>query len=175
MKGDDGLFINDVGSRLTDLELMEKFRISAAELRRKILDLIREGRVSSREVYWRPILYDYEVEDDHRRSAPRYSLKKLLQVSSADCPETGHGWLVDVNEKGGCVIGLPVGTGDRIRMMIETEGLVDTGKICFQGMIRWTQPGDEYRLSVAGFEIVSISDRDFSLLRELVRAITFKA
>ena len=175
MKRDDGLFINDVGSRLTDLELMEKFRISAADLRKEILELIREGLVSSRDVYWRPILYDYEVEDDHRRSAPRYSLKKLLQVSSTDCPQTGYGWLVDVNEKGGCVIGLPVSTGDRITMVIEPEDLVDAGEICFQGMIRWTKPGDEYRLSVSGFEIVSISDRDFSLLRELVRAITSKA
>ncbi len=171
MERAEDLFISDLGSSMTDLELMEKYRITAAELRRRLLSLIREGAVSSSDVYWRPILYDYEVETDDKRSTPRYPLKRLLPVSCIDCPQLPPGLLIDINEKGGCVMGLGVRTGERITIAIHPEDLLDTDEIRLEAFFKWVEPGEDLDISAAGFEIFSISAKDSVLLKELIRAV----
>jgi hypothetical protein len=174
MAHEDESFIRDLESRLTDLELMEKFQISAVELRRSLFTLIRKGAVSSRKVYWRPIIYDYEVEYEVRRSTPRYPLKTLLPVSSVDYPQPIPGLLIDLNEKGGCVVGLGVRKDERITIAIDPEDLLEAGEIRLEALFRWVETGDDPDTLAAGFEIFAISDGDFALLKELIRTITVK-
>jgi hypothetical protein len=174
MAHEDDAFISDLESRLTDLEIMEKYRISAAELRKDLFTLIRKAAVSSRKVYWRPIIYDYDAEYEVRRSTPRYPLKKLLPVSSVDYPQPIPALLIDINEKGGCVVGLGVQKGERITIAIDPGDLLEADAIRLEALFRWVEKGDDPDILAAGFEIFAISDEDFALLKELIRTIVVK-
>jgi hypothetical protein len=174
MAHEDDSLVSDLESRLTDLEIMEKYQISAVELRRSLFALIRKGAVRSRKVYWRPIIYDYDVEYEVRRSTPRYPLMKLLRVSSVDYPQPVPGLLIDINEKGGCVVGLGVRKEERITLAIDPGDLLDADEIRLEALFRWVEKGDDPDTLAAGFEILAISDGDFALLKELIRTITVK-
>jgi hypothetical protein len=167
---DEITLINDIHGGLTDAELMEKYHLSAAELRRRLLQLMSDNAVISADVYWRPILYDYEVSDDDRRATPRYPLELLLPVNEIGSPEPASGFLVDINEKGGCVKGMNPSVGDTVTLRIEPGTLASADEIIVDVAFRWVQRvGDADFL--AGFQILAISERDSSLLRELIRTI----
>jgi hypothetical protein len=172
MNRDEDPFTNDLESRLTDLELMEKYRLSPGELRRRLLALIRTGAVRSKKVYWRPIIYDYEVENEARRSSPRYPLKTLLPVSSGHYPQPIPAVLVDISEEGGCVVGLGAREGERITLVIDPEDLLEAREIHLEAYFRWVEKGDDPGTLAAGFEIFAISAKDFALLKDLIRVIT---
>lgn len=170
MIDDEISLINDIQGDLTDAELMEKYRLSAAELRRRLLQLMGDNAVSSANVYWRPILYDYEVSDDDRRATPRYSLELLLPVLAVGSTESVSGFLIDINEKGGCVKGINPSIGEKVTLRIGPGPLASTDHIIAHVAFRWVQRvGDADFL--AGFQILAISDRDAILLRELIRTI----
>jgi hypothetical protein len=167
---DETKLINDIHGGLTDAELMEKYHLSAAELRRRLLQLMSDNAVNSADVYWRPILYDYEASDDDRRATPRYPLELLLPVNQIGSPEPASGFLIDINEKGGCVKGMNPPLGDKVRLRIEPGALASANEIIVDVAFRWVQRvGDADFL--AGFQILAISERDSSLLRELIRTI----
>jgi PilZ domain len=162
--------INDIRGNLTDAELMEKYQLSAAELRRRLLQLLNTNAVSSADVYWRPLLYDYEVSDDDRRERPRYPLELLLPVNQAGSQESVSGFLVDINEKGGCVKGINPSLGKKVTLRIEPGTLVSAAEIIVDVAFRWVERVGEADF-LAGFQIVAISDRDSALLSELIRTI----
>ncbi|MBI4964980.1 MAG: PilZ domain-containing protein [Desulfomonile tiedjei] len=167
---DEGSLIDDVRRGVIDSELMEKYRLSAANLRRRLLQLMSEQAVNSAHVYWRPILYDYEASDSDRRVTPRYPLELLLTVNAMESPESTSGLLVDINEKGGCVKGMRPPLGVMLALRIDTGGLVSADEIVLEAVFRWEEPeGDADFL--AGFEIVNISQGNAVLLRELIRTI----
>jgi len=116
---DERSLIDDVRTGVIDSELMEKYHLSAADLRKRLLQLMNEDAVSSSDVYWRPILYDYEASDDDRRITPRYPLKLLLTVNAKGSAESASGLLVDINEKGGCVKGMKPPLGAKVDLTID--------------------------------------------------------
>jgi hypothetical protein len=167
---DESSLINDIQGDLTDAEIMEKHQLSAAQLRRRLLQLMSENAVNSADVYWRPILYDYEVSNGDKRATPRYPLALLLPVNEVGSPESTSGFLIDINEKGGCVKGISASLGARVALRIESGPLVSADEIMLEVAFRWVERvGDADFL--AGFEILSISQRDSILLRELIRTI----
>jgi len=167
---DESSLIKDIQGDLTDAEIMEKHQLSAAQLRRRLLQLMSENAVNSADVYWRPILYDYDVSNDDKRATPRYPLALLLPVNEVGSPESTSGFLVDINEKGGCVKGISPSLGARVALRIESGPLVSADEIILEVAFRWVESvGDADFL--AGFEILSISQRDSVLLRELIRTI----
>jgi hypothetical protein len=167
---DESSLIKDIHGDLTDAEIMEKHHLSAAKLRRRLLQLMSENAVNSADVYWRPILYDYEVSDGDKRATPRYSLALLLPVTEMGSPELHSGFLIDVNEKGGCVKGINPSLGERVSLRIEPGPLTSAEEIVLEAAFRWVERvGDTDFL--AGFEILSISQQDSIRLRELIRTI----
>lgn len=164
---DEESLIKDIADGLTDSELMERHKLSAADLRRRILQFIRDNVVNSAHVFWRPILYDYEVGNDDRRTAPRHPLKLLLPVSVVGSSKAASGLLIEINEKGGCLRGMNPPLGERMNLSIDSGGLISADHIILEAVFRWSEPvgGDEF---LAGFEIVGLSGRDSNLLRDLI-------
>lgn len=169
-KEDESFLIDDVRSGVIDSELMEKYKLSAANLRKKLLQLMSENAVSSSDVYWRPILYDYEASDDDRRGTPRYPLKLLLTVNTKGSTKSSSGLLVDINEKGGCVKGMKPPLGEKVDLTIDTGQLGSGGEIMLEAVFRWEEHVGEFGF-LAGFEIVNISQDNAALLKELIRTI----
>ncbi|MGO9571650.1 MAG: PilZ domain-containing protein [Desulfomonilaceae bacterium] len=170
MMDDESSLINDIQGDLTDAEIMEKYQLSAAKLRRRLLQLMSDSAVSSADVYWRPILYDYDVSNGDKRATPRYPLALLLPVNEMGSPDATSGYLIDINEKGGCVKGISPSLGAKVALRIEPGPLISADEIILEVAFRWVERvGDSDFL--AGFEILSISQRDSMLLRELIRTI----
>jgi hypothetical protein len=167
---DEASLIDDIQSDFTDEELMEKYQLSAAELRRRLLQLINSNAVRAAAVYWRPILYDYEVSDDDRRTTPRYPLELLLPVRELGSQEPASGFLMDINEKGGCVKGMNPNLGEKVTLRIEPGTLVPADEIIMDVAFRWVQRVADADF-LAGFQILTISERDSILLRKLIRVI----
>jgi len=167
---EDKSFIEDVRNGVIDSELMEKYRLSAANLRRRLLDLASEQTVDSRHVYWRPILYDYEASDADRRGRPRYPLELLLTVHAEGAPELAAGLLLDINEKGGCVKGMKPPLGVKLALRIDTGQIMSGDNIMFEAIFRWEEHAGEVGF-LAGFEIVGISQDNAVRLKELIRTI----
>jgi hypothetical protein len=137
-------------------------------LREKILQLSRERILKYSDVYWRPILYDYGSGGDERRSLPRYPLKLLLPVEERGSLESSPGFLIDVNERGGCLQGVQAEPGARLGLTIYPEGLISAETISLDAVIQWVE-GGEGTPTLAGFEITDISETDFALLKDLIR------
>ena len=169
-KEDESFLIDDVRSGVIDSELMEKYQLSAADLRRRLLQLMNEDTLSSSDVYWRPILYDYEASDDDRRGTPRYPLKLLLTVNAKGSAESVSGLLVDINEKGGCVKGMKPRIGETVYLTIDAEQIGSGGEIMLEAVFRWQEHVGEFGF-LAGFEIVNISQGNAARLKELIRTI----
>ena len=166
---EEGSLIDDIRDGVLDSELMEKYHLSAVNLRRKILQLMSEDAVDSTHVYWRPILYDYEVSDGDRRDTPRYPLELLLTVHAIESSESTSGLLIDINEKGGCVKGMRPPLGVTVALRIDTgTRVLQAAEIMLEAVFRWEEcVGD----CLAGFEIVNISHEDAARLKELIRTI----
>jgi hypothetical protein len=165
---DDSYLIDDIRRGLTDSELMQKYQISAANLRRKILDFTRDNVVSSADIYWRPILYDTDVSEGERRAIPRYPLKLLLPVKEIGSLESTPAFLIDISEKGGCVQGITAQPGAKVVLEIDPQGMVRANEIRLEIVFRWVESGADTEI-MAGFEIVGCGERDLALLRELIR------
>ena len=162
--------IVDIQEGLTDSELMQKHEMVAEDLREKLFQLSREGIISYSDIYWRPLLYEYDVEKDERRSIPRYSLRLLLPVEEKGSADASPGLLIDINERGGCLQGLEVEPGRTVTLEIYPEGLVPADKISLEALIQWVNGGGDAPV-VAGFVIADISEQDTVLLRDLIRTM----
>lgn len=165
---DENALIDDVRQGLTDSEIMQKYHMAAAEYREKILLLSRERVLRYSDIYWRPILYDYNVSGDDRRSLPRYPLKLLLPVEEKGSLEATPGFLIDINEKGGCLQGIQAELGSKIALVIYPEGLIPADSITLEGIVQWVDDSEGASV-VAGFEIANIAEPEAMLLRELIR------
>jgi hypothetical protein len=165
---DEHALIDDVRGGLTDSEIMQKYNLPAADLREKILHLSRDKVLKYSDIYWRPILYDYGSGDDERRSIPRYPLKLLLPVEERGSLESAPGFLIDVNERGGCLQGVQTEVGARLDLAIYPEGLISAETIGLDAVIQWVEEG-EGTPALAGFEIAAISETDLALLKDLIR------
>jgi hypothetical protein len=165
---DENALIDDVRAGLTDSEIIQKHELSAADFREKILQLSREKTLKYSDVYWRPILYDYGVSGDERRSLPRYPLKLLLPVEEKGVLESSPGFLIDINEKGGCLQGISVEPGTKVTLVIYPEGLIPAESISFEAVVQWVE-GNEGAAVLAGFAIAEITEPDSVRLKDLIR------
>ena len=167
---DEELLIKDIRNGLSDSELMERHELSAVDLRKLILQFIRDNTVNSEYLFWRPILYDYEVSESDRRTTPRHPLKLLLPVRVIGSSKSTSGFLVDLNQGGGCLRGEGPPLGERVTVSIDCQELISAEHVTLEAVFRWSEQvgGDEI---LAGFQILSLGDRDSELLRKLISEI----
>lgn len=161
----------DFHAKMIDSELMEKYHLSAAELKSVLNHLVDTKVLSHAELYRRPILTDDSIDDEPRRHLPRHRLAFLVSIHEADSPEI-RGWVTDITDKGVGTAKISATVGEAKSYVIVPRKMKDVDEITFKAECRWVSTEGPDRVPIAGFRITEISQDRLQQLRKFIRIIT---
>jgi hypothetical protein len=163
--------VKDIHAKIIDSELMEKYHLSAAELKSVLNHLVDTKVLTHAELYSRPILNDDSIDDEARRQLPRYRLAFLISIHEADSPEI-RGWVTDITDKGVGTAKIRATVGEVKSYVIVPRRLKGVDQITFKAECRWTSTEGPGQVPIAGFRIIEISQDRLVELRKFIRLIT---
>lgn len=164
--------VEDIHAQMIDSELMEKYQLSAGELKAVFKHLIETNVLSLVELYRRPVLSDDMIDAEIRRKLPRYRLAFLVPVHESVRPES-KGWVVNITEKGMQTRGIQAHVGEYKVFAVTPRRMKDVGEIVFAAECRWRRTEDPDEVPIAGFRITEISQEQLRRLRNFIRSIIF--
>ncbi len=190
--------LDDLHMGMTDNALMEKYRLSYAELRSHFKDLFDAGllgpeegselmslpRARSQSV-WRERIggnevrrpdpargFQREVGNDKRKD-DRYDLDFDMPVYAIGQPEV-QGRVVDITESGARLTGIHAQIGEALTIVALGDALSDIAPFEFQAQCIWIGEPEDQGAGVSGFEVTAISDESLGELRKLIRSVNLK-
>jgi hypothetical protein len=165
--------VDDVRSGLSNLELMEKYKLSSEGLLSAFNKLITSHTMEEEELAGRIPLLDDTIDIDHAREYPRCYPALGLPIYDEKDPEAEY-LVVDLTEKGVQVVGMAARIGDLKTLIIKAGGIDERIKPCtFDAECRWVKMDPQKGNLVAGFEVTYISDKDLEVLAHIIRLLTF--
>ena len=163
--------VKDIHAKMIDSELMEKYQLSAAELKTVLNHLVETKVLTRAEFHRRPILTDDSIDAEPRRHLPRHRLAFLVSIYEADSPEV-RGWVTDITDKGVGTAKIHATVGEVKPYVIVPRRLKDIDQITFKAECRWTSTEGPDQVPIAGFRITEISQDRLVQLRKFIRLIT---
>jgi hypothetical protein len=163
--------VKDIHAKMIDSELMEKYHLSAAELKTVLNRLVETKVLTRAELDRRPILTDDSIDDEPRRHLPRHRLAFLVSIHEAESPEV-RGWVTDITDKGVGTAKIHATVGEVKPYVIVPRRLKDIDQITFKAECRWTSTEGLDQVPIAGFRITEISQDRLLQLRKFIRLIT---
>jgi hypothetical protein len=158
----------DVRSGMKGSELMEKYQLSNSALQKICQTLLTEGLVVSADIKGLTPPLDNGASVHHeRRKVSRRS--PSLRIVVSDRNNDGlSGTVKDITEKGLAVRGIEADVGELKTLAIlgDDIGLVDPFELMAE--CRWVGSEGFEAQSVAGFQVIAISDEDLQRLQELI-------
>jgi hypothetical protein len=144
--------VKDIHAKMIDSELMEKYQLSAAELKSVLNHLVEINVLTRAELHRRPILTDDSIDDETRRHLPRHRLAFLVFIYEADSPEI-RGWVTDLTDNGVGTAKIHATVGEVKSYVIVPRKLKDVDQITFKAECRWTSTEGPDQVPIAGFRI----------------------
>jgi len=165
--------VNDIRAGFSNLELMEKYRLSSKGLLSAFNKLIASKAMKEDELGERVPTFDDTVDINHAREFPRcYPALGLPVYDKEDSEAEYH--VVDLTEKGVQVVGMAAKVGDKKSLIIKAGGLDQRIKPCaFDAQCRWVNEDHKKGRSIAGFEITDISYKDLQVLLHIIKLSAF--
>ncbi len=161
----------DVNAGMTDGELIEKYGLTAKQLRQALYKLFQTGLAKVAEQYRRPVLRNDAVEHEAQRETPRIYLAFQLPVRDTTDPAV-RGWATDVSEKGFAVRGITATPGKKSRLSLDPRRICPVGTIILEVICQWAKPDPVSGTPLAGFKVVSISAEHLREFRNFIKFIT---
>ncbi|MDQ7785267.1 MAG: hypothetical protein RDU20_20445 [Desulfomonilaceae bacterium] len=182
--------LHDLHTGMTDNALMEKYRLSYAQLRSLYKDLFDAGllkpqhgslmmsvrnskgaRPGSRLPGSGPSRGMIRAEGgDEQREADRCDLDFHMPIYEIGRPEV-HGRVVDITERGARLSGVRAEVGQSLTLVALGDTLGDIAPFEFRALCKWNDHGVYDGDGVGGFEITEISDESLGELRKLIQSI----
>jgi hypothetical protein len=165
--------------RLTDPQLMEKYKVSARGLQSVFQKLLDRNVIDPEEMEGRSPTYvdtiTLEARQNHQRHylpkpVPIYEAKDVVNIyERKDLHNKGR--VNDITEKGLGVVGLDVIVGEIKSFVIVVDEFVDLDPFSLDAICRWVrlEESGEY---ASGYEIVKISERAQHELLKLIGLLT---
>jgi len=163
--------VNDIRAGLTNLELMDRYKLSAKGLQSIFSKLIEAKAVNDGELDGRTAAADDTVGLDQKREARRNYCVVRLPVYEAENLIV-EGQVRDITEKGLQVAGLSAAVGQGKTLLLQAADFADIHPFAFEAHCRWVKSESDPDESVAGFEITDISDGAMQELQKLIQALT---
>jgi hypothetical protein len=160
-----------IRSDMIDSEIMQKYQVTAKELRDVYRALCESKSVDIAEMYCRPVYWDNNVDLEPRREFPRLLLAFILPVHDRDNLDA-RGIVADVTEKGMKLEGMKSNVGEKRRLTVNPTRFGDMDPIDFEAECRWSKTEGPDQRPVAGFQITEISDGALHELRRFIRFVT---
>ncbi len=165
--------------RLTDTQLMEKYKVSAKGLQSVFQKLLDRRAVKSEDIEGRSQPYvdtiTLEQRQEHQRHylpqpVPIYETRDTISIyERKDLHNKGR--VNDITERGIGVVGIDANVGDTKAFVIVADEFVELDPFSFDAICRWVQLEESGEYS-AGFEITKISARALTELQKLIERLT---
>ncbi|MBI5569024.1 MAG: hypothetical protein HY914_03680 [Desulfomonile tiedjei] len=167
----DDEILADIQAGAMDTELMEKYNLSAKELRSSFQRLTDSGRLEVSEICHSPVFWDETIDCESRRGYPRLLLAFVQRIHEEECPEK-QGLVIDVTEKGMQVKGIAGTLGEVRTFQVVPRRFTGVAAFRFTAECVWncTDPTDAQPL--LGLRVAEISAEDKGRLRAFIRFIT---
>ncbi len=163
--------VNDIRAGMTNLELMEKYRLSAKGLKSLFMKLVDFRAVKYGELDARTQQVDDTVDVDQQRVVARSYVFVNLPICEADT-KSEDGYVRDVTQKGLQIAGLAATVGSSKALVLKPEGLADVSPFILEAPCKWAKPATDVEESLAGGEITNISEEGIRGLSDLIRVLT---
>lgn len=111
-------------------------------------------------------------EISQMRRSPRAYPVVMLPIFDVDDP-TIEGLVQDISENGVQVSGMKIKVGAKKTFIIQAEDNCGIKPFSFDAECRWVSPESEDEMSMAGFEIISISEKDLEELQRVLQTLVF--
>ena len=158
----------DVRSGMKDSELMEKYQLSDSALQKVCQTLLTEGFLEPDEIEGlEPPSNNGASVFHERRQITRRTASMQISVCDRN-NEDLRGTVKDVTEKGLATRGLEAAVGELKTLAIlgDDLGLIDPFEL--RAECRWVGSERSDGQSVAGFQVIAISDQDLPSLQQFV-------
>ncbi len=155
---------------MSDLELMDRYGLSAKGLRSLFTKLVTAGFITTAECYRSSQLARDLFLKDEVQGLPKHYLAVTTRVFEPVYPEV-VGMLCDITEKGIGIEGIPAKPGEIKTFVIPTGDLVEGSDIWLQAYCLWAETKWPEKRDLAGFQITKISQEDLETLRKLIRVL----
>lgn len=165
-------FLNDMKAGMTDLQLMEKYRVSSRGLQRVFKKLLDVDAVTPAELRTRVPSFEDTVSLDFEnlQFPTEEHLECLVPVYDATDP-TYTGSICEIGDNGLTIEGLPAKPDEVRRIVVAAQDFFEIESFTVEVRCLWAKPALAGKPPVAAFEITSIAQNDSPNLRSLVRLV----
>src|SRR5271157_393721 len=163
--------VTDIRSNLSDVELMEKYKLSSRGLQRVFSKLADSGAVMADDLSGRSISYDDSVTLKNVRGSIRALPILSIGIHERNIPHI-MGRIRDLSEEGVGVRGLVAGVGELKSLVVVPDEFLEIDPFSFEAKCRWFRMGDSGKICNAGFEITDIEEGSLIQLQELLQLMT---
>jgi uncharacterized protein (DUF433 family) len=163
--------VSDIRSGFTDLDLMEKYKLSSRGLQRVFTKLLDAGALLESDISGRDSPYRDSVTLKKMRGSIRSLPILSVGVYRRDNPNV-HGRIRDLSEDGVGVLGLTATVGEVTTLVFMPDEALEIAQFSVQAKCRWFRHGEAGATCSAGFEITHISNKNFSELQKLLQLMT---
>jgi len=164
--------VADVRAGMSDVELMQRHRLSAKGLQRAFEKLVDNRSLSEEELSQRQHTYDDTAFFANMRVLARHHLVVPLPIYETGRYPKVCGMVRDITENGIGVTGI-LASVDEIKIFsIYPEAFTHVEPFSFKAQCRWTE-SEATGQFVGGFEIIEISEKNKERLCMLVQELTF--
>jgi hypothetical protein len=164
--------VADIRSGVTDVELMEKYKLSSRGLQRVFTKLVDCGAVMVDDISGRSISYDDSVALKKGRGSIRALPILSIEIHEKNNPQI-MGRIRDLSEVGVGVRGLEAEVGELKSLQIVPDEFLEVEPFSFEAKCRWSRMRDQGKNCYAGFRITDISEGSFIQLQELLQLMTY--
>ena len=164
--------VADIRSGVTDVELMEKYKLSSRGLQRVFTKLVDSGAVMADDLSGRSISHVDSVTLQKVRGSLRALPILSIGVYERINPQI-IGRIRDLSEVGVGVSGLEAQVGELKSLVVVPDEFLEVEPFSFEAKCRWSRMRDQGKICNAGFEITDISEGNYIQLLELLQLMTF--
>jgi PilZ domain len=111
-------------------------------------------------------------EISQMRRSPRAYPVVTLPVFDVDDP-TIEGLVQDISESGVQISGMDTRIGAKKTFIIQAAESCGIKPFSFDAECKWVRPAEEGEMGIAGFEIISISEKDLEELQKVLQTLVF--
>ncbi len=165
-------FVADIRSKLTDVELMEKYKLSSRGLQRVFAKLVDSGAMTADDLSGRNIVCDDSVTLRKVRGYVRALPILSIGIYEENNPQI-IGRIRDLSEAGVGVSGLAAEVGETKRLVVVPDEFLGIAPFSFQAKCRWFKKAGGGNICRTGFEITDIAEDSLAKLQELLQLMTY--
>jgi hypothetical protein len=159
-------FVQDLRSGLTSCELMDKYSLTARELD-GVLAQIKKAFGDPAELYGRSTPNGENEKTTRFRFLRRHKIDLPVLIYDFENP-TIRGEVLDISEKGVRIQKMDTKRNEIKSLVVLANEYFSIDPFGFQAQCRWTSPTGDERGTLAGFEIINISEDSLKSLAKFI-------